>query len=160
MGSSVLRAGEADGLGRVMRVYTKGWLPRSFVFTGEVTEARLNRHLRVDVAGDFDGYAEFKVAPIGQILTVDLLWSVDCHHPFVGPLSRVLPYPFTWNHRWALRRSVKLLQAQMDTRRGVPASELGPAPTFPHNIRLLRPLFGGARWARMLRTLAFQNVRK
>ncbi|MBP7960902.1 MAG: hypothetical protein KBG20_01680 [Caldilineaceae bacterium] len=50
-----LRPGDAQGLGRVIDLSTKGWLPYGLHWQFEVTEADPATRLPIKASGDFDG---------------------------------------------------------------------------------------------------------
>lgn len=140
MGCDVVERGDGRGLGMATRVYSKGLLPHSFVFDARVTRIVPHRFLHIDVSGDFEGFGELEVFASGDDMRVAIHWYADCRHPFIGPLSRLLPAVFEFNHRWALARGSVLMQREIDRRRAGLALARPPVPTFPHNVPLLRSL--------------------
>lgn len=151
MHTDILDRGDPQGLGMSVRVHTKGWLPHSFVFFATISSLIPHRFMRLDVSGDFTGFGELTVVPLPQapgdpaMLRADVRWNADCHHPFIGPLTHLVPRLFEWNHLWALARMRERMQGEVDRRRAGVARDAMPAPTFPHNIPLLRRYFSQRR---------------
>lgn len=145
MDCEVLAPGDGRGLGMRTKVYTKGWLPHSFVFSTHVSRIVPHRYMKIDCEGDFEGFGELEVIPENTRMRVEIRWTSDCHHRFIGPLSRLLPWVFELNHRWAMRRGSALMQRELDRRRRHATPGPAPVPTFPHNIPALRSLFRKGR---------------
>ncbi len=151
MQTDILDRGDAQGLGMSVRVHTKGWLPHSFVFFATITSLVPHRFMRLDVSGDFTGFGELTVVPLPaagggpEMVRADVHWNADCHHPFIGPLTHLVPRLFEWNHLWALARMRERMQAEVHRRRAGLSRDALPVPSFPHTMPLLRRYFGRRR---------------
>ncbi|QDZ02132.1 hypothetical protein FQ775_18060 [Nitratireductor mangrovi] len=138
MESETLSRGRPDGLGMTIRVFAKGFLPHSFFFIGRIVDLVEHRYMKIAVAGDFEGVSEMWAEPVDFArCRVTLRWQVEVRHPYVRFFVRLLRPVFAWNHRWSVERACRLLQAEVDRRRGGAVGE--PArPTFPHNLPPVR----------------------
>ena len=121
------------------RCYAKGFLPHAFVVSSHVTDLVPHKSMRVEVAGDLEGHAQLEVFPEGDELSVKIEWEIDCRHVIIGPLTRLVPFVFRWNHRFTLTRGFALMQREIDRRRAGLEPRRPSIPTFPHNFpRLMR----------------------
>ena len=141
MECEILERGDPRGLGMSTRSYAKGLLPHAFVVWSRISYLVPHRFMRVDVSGDLEGYAELEVFPEGDELRVKILWQIDCCHPIIGPITRVLPFIFRANHHFTLSRGFSLMQRELDRRRAGLAPCRPSIPTFPHNFPALRRFF-------------------
>jgi hypothetical protein len=143
----VVDRGDPRGLGMQTRCYAKGFLPHAFVVSSRITDLVPHKSMRVDVWGDLEGYAQLDVVPEGEELRVKIVWRIDCRHAVIGPVTRVAPFIFRWNHRFTLTRGFSLMQREIDRRRAGLAPRNPSIPTFPHNFPRLRRFFYRSRIA-------------
>jgi carbon monoxide dehydrogenase subunit G len=100
--AQTLAAGDADGVGRRVRLVLKGRLPMQLAF--EATVARLDppRELELHAEGELAGSGRWLLDQQGEITTVRYLWDVRTTRPWmnlVAPIARPL---FTWNTKGVL----------------------------------------------------------
>ena len=100
--AQTLAAGDADGVGRRVRLVIKGRLPMELAF--EATIARLDppRELELHAEGELAGSGRWLLDQQGEITTVRYLWDVRTTRPWmnlVAPIARPL---FTWNTKGVL----------------------------------------------------------
>jgi hypothetical protein len=139
MHGEVTDRGRPDGLGIAIRLHTKGFLPHSFFFVARIVDVIPHRFMRIAVEGDFEGAGELWVEPdTAGGCAARLHWRTSVLHPWLKPLVRVLHPVFVWNHKWAMRRTWRLLQAEVDRRRSAKRGFAKAAATFPHNLAILR----------------------
>jgi hypothetical protein len=143
----VERDGDTHGLGKVVDLYTKGWLPYTLRWRFEVTEVNPPHGFRLDATGDFVGRGIWtlkEVAVPGQMEPVTLVtydWLVLAEKGILKRLSWVMKPIFSANHRWAMARGEESLRLEIARRRAagdialLAAIKPPPGPTFPHNIR-------------------------
>jgi len=141
MEAELLERGRPDGLGMSIRLYTKGLLPHSFVFTAEIVDLVPHRSMTIAVRGDFEGAGFLKVEPAESGFCVaGLHWRTDIRHPYIKYVKRILRPVFKWNHKWAMRRARSLMQEEIFRRRRASNQFTRAQATFPHNIKSLRTL--------------------
>jgi len=138
--------GDAHGVGRVVALYTKGYLPYTLHWTFRVTEATPGRGFALEAWGDFVGRGMWMFEPQGDggrtRVTYD--WKIAAEKGILKRLSRFLKPLFSSNHRWAMARGEESLLIELARRRaGEDAAILAalprpPGPTFPHNLGLVR----------------------
>jgi carbon monoxide dehydrogenase subunit G len=100
--AQTLAAGDADGVGRRVRLVLKGRLPMQLAF--EATVARLDPpwELELHAEGELAGSGRWLLDQQGEITTVRYLWDVRTTRPWmnlVAPIARPL---FTWNTKGVL----------------------------------------------------------
>jgi hypothetical protein len=137
MHAELVENGRADGLGMTIRLHTKGFMPHSFFFVAKIVGLVPHRFMRIAVRGDFEGIGELSVEPDGvDACDARLHWRTCVRHPRLRPFVSPLRPVFVWNHKWAMRRAHRLIQAEIDRRRGATRQPVRSRPVFPHNLRL------------------------
>lgn len=123
-----------DGLGRVVRLHTKGWLPYTLSWQLEVVESRRPHGFTIQATGDFVGRGVWTFVQVGAWVDVTFDWRLKVEKMGVKQLSPILKPIFAANHRWAMRRGEESLKLELARRR---AKSLGqadvaapPRPTF------------------------------
>lgn len=143
----VIDDGDDRGLGKVVDLYTKGWLPYTLRWRFRVTETNAPHGFRLDATGDFVGRGIWTLKEVTMpgddrpttLVTYD--WLVLAEKGLLKHLSAVMKPVFSANHRWAMARGEESLRLELARRRAagdptlVAAIKPPPGPTFPHNIR-------------------------
>jgi hypothetical protein len=146
----ILEPGGEDGVGRVVRLYTKGWLPYTLRWRFRVTSVDLPQGFSLEAFGDFVGRGVWSFTPVraaddpaGPLTTVTYDWRVAAEKGVLRRLSVVMKPVFSMNHHWAMRRGEESLRLELARRHAVAAGDpvvlaaipAPPGPTFPHNLR-------------------------
>lgn len=98
--------------GKRARLLTRGWLPYTLTWELECIEAVPSSRLDSRIHGDFVGRGLWTITPLDTGgCSVVLEWNVVVRKPLVRHLSPVLRPLFRWNHRWAMRRGERRMQA-------------------------------------------------
>jgi hypothetical protein len=128
----VLDAGDERGLGKVVDLYTKGWLPYTLRWRFEVTEIN-DKSFRIEAEGDFVGYGIWTFAEDGDWVNVTYEWIIRADKPLLRDLSFVMKPLFSMNHEWAMRKGEESLQLELARTRAKTPHEkaLIPAPPPP-----------------------------
>jgi hypothetical protein len=139
----VLERGDAIGLGKVLEVVTKGWLPYTIHWWQRVTEIDPPNGFTIEVNGGFNGRGVWSFSQVGQVVHVDFDWRIDADKPLLRYGSPILKPIFTWNHRWIMARGEESLKLELERRRASTNEEREavpppPAPTWPHRRRQSR----------------------
>jgi carbon monoxide dehydrogenase subunit G len=97
--AQMLAAGDADGVGRRVRLVIKGRLPMQLAF--EATIARLDppRELELHAEGELAGSGRWLLDQQGEITTVRYLWDVRTTKPWMNLLAPIARPIFTWNSK-------------------------------------------------------------
>lgn len=146
---SVAEPGDARGLGKVVDLWTKGFLPYTLRWRFEVTRSDPPHGFRLEAHGDFVGIGIWTLTPVraagdarGPLTTVTYDWSVTAEKGILKTFSSVMKPVFSANHHWAMRRGEESLRLELARRHvaGDPllatAIKAPPGPTFPHNVIL------------------------
>jgi hypothetical protein len=142
----ILEPGGADGLGKVVSLYTKGWLPYTLRWQFRVIEVNHPHGFALEAWGDFVGRGiwtfEKEAADngdgdrkeIGWIkITYD--WKINAEKPLLKYLSFLMKPIFSGNHRWAMAMGEESLKLELARRHAASQAELAlipppPGPTF------------------------------
>ena len=147
----VLQAGGLEGVGRVVDLYTKGWLPYTLRWQFTVTESDAPRGFRIEANGDFVGRGIWSLTPeraaddpMGPLTSVTYDWKILAEKGVLKTFSAVMKPIFGANHRWAMARGEESLLLEVRRRNALDSAARAavpapPAPTFPHNLRRRLP---------------------
>lgn len=127
--------GDARGVGRVVHLFTKGWLPYTLRWSFRVTDKVRPERLALEAWGDLQGTGVWDFTPRGNLVEARYDWRVRADKPLLRYLSAVFRPVFAANHRWAMARGEESLVLELARRRAsndadrarVPAP---PGPTF------------------------------
>lgn len=131
--------GGAGGLGRVLDLYTKGWLPYTLRWRLRVTEPLTDDGYALAATGDLEGTGRWTFRPDGAGVSITYDWRIHATKPLLRRLGWLLRPAFSANHHWAMRRGEESLRLEILRRR--PAAEGGapvPAPPPATFRRLVR----------------------
>ena len=144
----VLEPGDADGVGRLVSLYTKGWLPYSLRWRFRVTASDAPRGFSLEASGDFVGRGVWTLTPVrpaeapaGPLSSVVYDWKITAEKGVLKTFSAVMKPIFSANHHWAMTQGEKSLRLELARRHAasdpllLSAIPAPPGPTFPHNLR-------------------------
>jgi hypothetical protein len=151
LGVRVLEPGDALGVGRMVDLYTKGWLPYTLRWRFRVTASTPPAGFTIEAEGDFVGRGTWTLrelvpagAPGGPMTEVVYDWRIRAEKGVLRTLSSVMKPVFSANHHWAMARGLESLRLELARRHAsgdptvLAAIPPPPAPTFPHNLRRRR----------------------
>ena len=139
-----IEPGDEEGVGKLVSLYTKGWLPYTLRWRFRVTESRYPYGFTLVAEGDFDGRGVWTFEQDGDRVRVTYDWKLRADKPLLKAFSFLLKPLFSANHRWAMARgeeSLKLELARLHANSPEAAAAVPnpPGPTFPHNLFRRRP---------------------
>jgi len=130
---------DAQGVGRVVDLWTKGWLPYTlrWRFTALRNDGASGISLRAD--GDFVGGGTWTFIPDGDDVKAFYDWRIRAEKPLLRRLTWLMRPAFSANHRWAMRKGEESMRLELRRRR-LPATDAGsvPPPPGPTFVRLIR----------------------
>jgi hypothetical protein len=137
--SIVVEPGDARGIGRVVELHTKGWLPYTLRWRFTVTESDPPRGFALKASGDFVGRGIWTLTPeqsdgSGPMTRVVYDWRIHAEKGLLKRLSFLLKPVFSANHRWAMARgeeSIRLELARRHAAGDLPVLAAIPAPPRP-----------------------------
>lgn len=128
----VVEPGEESGLGRVVSLYTKGWLPYTLRWDFRVTEVRKDGFTLV-AWGDFDGRGIWTFQQDGPWVNIIYDWKINAEKPLLRHFSFIMKPIFSANHHWAMAKGEESLKLELARLHAASREELVriPAPPQP-----------------------------
>ena len=121
----------ATGKGRVIGLYTKGFLPYTLRWNFTVTEATPPAGFKLVAHGDFEGMGVWTLTQDGEHVDVTYDWRILAEKPLLRYGSFVLRPFFAANHRWAMARGEESLALELRRRRARTEAERQAIPAPP-----------------------------
>jgi hypothetical protein len=147
----VVEPGDELGVGRLVDLYTKGWLPYTLRWRFRVTESDPPSGFSLRAEGDFVGSGVWTLRELeppdadgGPITEAQYDWRIRAEKGILKTFSFVMKPVFAANHRWAMARGEESLRLELARRHAagdpvvLAAIPAPPGPTFPHNLRARR----------------------
>lgn len=133
--ATVLEKGDERGVGSVIDLYTKGWLPYTLRWRFRVSESRAPNGLTLEANGDFVGRGIWTFEADGEWVNITYDWKIRAEKPLLRTLSPIMKPIFSANHLWAMRQGEASLKLELlrrhaaseEARAAVPA----PPPATP-----------------------------
>jgi hypothetical protein len=127
-----LEPGHPNGLGKVIDLYTKGWLPYTLRWQFRVTEARSDG-FALEAWGDFVGRGNWIFEQDGAWVNITYEWAIAAEKPLLKALSPFVKPLFEFNHQWAMRMGEASLRLELARRHAATPEDrlLIPAPPGP-----------------------------
>jgi hypothetical protein len=122
LGVKELEPGDSDGIGKVIDLYTKGWLPYTLRWSFRVTETHYPHGFTLEASGDFIGRGIWTFEQDGVFVNIVYDWKIRVGKPLLSQLSWLLKPIFSANHRWAMRKGEESLNLEL-ARRYAPTPE-------------------------------------
>ena len=114
---SEVQPGNHDGVGRVVRLHTRGWLPYTLRWEFKVTESRYPYGYTIEAWGDFNGRGVWTFEQDGEFVDIIYDWKISADKPLLKNLSFLLKPVFEANHRWAMAKGEESLKVELVRRR-------------------------------------------
>ncbi|MFY9558487.1 MAG: polyketide cyclase [Blastocatellia bacterium] len=109
----VLESGDENGIGKVVSLHTRGWLPYSLRWQFRVTESRYPHGFSLEAWGDFNGRGIWILEQDAEFAKVTYDWKIRAEKPLLRVLSFLLKPLFSANHRWAMSRGEESLEGEL-----------------------------------------------
>lgn len=126
-----LEPGEESGVGKVIALYTKGWLPYTLRWQFTVSEVVPRQRFVLQAEGDFVGRGIWTFRQVGKGVHVRYDWQLTAEKPLLRWLSFALRPLFAANHQWAMRKGEESLRLELVRRRAASAGEQWQVPPPP-----------------------------
>jgi hypothetical protein len=141
----VLEPGDDDGVGKVVGLYTKGWLPYTLRWSFRTTQVTRPTGFAIEASGDFVGTGAWTLEQDGPWVVATYDWRIDAEKPLLRRLSFLVKPMFEANHRWAMARGEESLTLELRRRHTVPGEQaLVPAPPGPTSPKAFLAAGAGA----------------
>jgi hypothetical protein len=132
----VLEPGDADGIGKVVRFTSKGWLPYILHWTGRTVAKEFPHRIVVEATGDFEGEGVWTIRANGPTVAIEYVWTIEANKPLLRYLSFILRPIYMANHRWAMARGEESLRLELTRRRAKTSEEAAQIPPPPPPVFL------------------------
>ncbi len=137
--------GRPDGVGRMIGLYTKGWLPYTLKWQFRVTEVRYPDGFALEAWGDFVGRGIWTFAQEDDTVVITYDWKIVAEKALLKYLSFIMKPIFAANHHWAMARGLESLRVELQLRRAKTPDERRAIPVPPGpSFQLLIPRDGAA----------------
>lgn len=131
LGVERVEPGDARGVGRRVRLHTKGWLPYTLDWELRVTESRQPLGFSIEASGDLAGTGVWTLEQAGAWTLVTYDWRVRTEKPLLRVLSPLLRPVLEANHRWAMRMGEESLKLELSRRRAATPADRARIPPPP-----------------------------
>jgi hypothetical protein len=126
-----IRPGDEHGVGRVLELYTKGWLPYTLRWTLTITEPITRNGFALSADGDLVGTGRWAFAQDGPEVVITYEWKVSASKPLLRRLSWLFKPAFAANHRWAMAKGEQSLRLELRRRRATTDEQRAAIPPPP-----------------------------
>jgi hypothetical protein len=126
-----LEHGDADGLGKRVSLYTKGWLPYTLRWNFVVTEVRKYTGFSLEAQGDFVGRGVWAFIQNGVWVDITYDWRIRADKALLKYLSFMFKPMFSANHRWAMAKGEESLNLELLRRHAASDAEQARVPAPP-----------------------------
>ncbi|MEP7289390.1 MAG: polyketide cyclase [Chloroflexota bacterium] len=125
-----LEPGNANGIGKVVSLYTKGWLPYTLRWTFRVTDVHPNG-FTLEAWGDFNGHGIWTFEQDDAFTNITYDWKIQADKPLLRDLSFIMKPLFSMNHEWAMRKGEESLNLELARRHAKSLEERARIPAPP-----------------------------
>ena len=143
-----LLPGHPGGVGRRVRLHTRGWLPYTLRWESTVTEVSRPHRLEIRASGDFNGRGIWSLVEDGEFCDITFDWKLVAEKRLLAALSFALRPAFEANHRWAMARGEEGLRLELARSRARTPEELSAIPkperARPSDSAMLAGISAGA----------------
>lgn len=134
-----LEPGGEGGLGKLISLRARGFLPYTLRINFLTVETRSPHGFTLKATGDLEGTGIWTFEQDGPFVNITYDWKIEANKPVIRTFSFLLKPIFAANHRWTMARgeeSLKLELARRHARSAEEAARIGPppGPTFPRNL--------------------------
>jgi hypothetical protein len=156
-----IQPGDERGVGRVISLYTKGWLPYTLRWQFRVVEDRYPHGFTLQAWGDFVGRGIWTFEQDGPWVDITYDWKIQADKPLLRYFSFLIKPVFSANHHWAMRKGEESLNLELARRKARTSGELAliPAPPAPTTTSPVPLLLGTAAVLSLLAGLVFWRSR-
>ena len=125
-----LAPGDAEGIGKVLSLYTKGWLPYTLHWQCQVSAIH-DDGFSLIASGDFEGRGIWTFKQEDSWVDVTYDWKISAEKPLLRYFSFLMKPIFSANHYWAMARGEESLKLELARRRAITEEERSQVPAPP-----------------------------
>ncbi len=131
LGVKVLRQGNENGVGTLVELDTKGWLPYTLKWNFCVTESDYPNRIALKASGDFEGKGVWTFEKDNEHVKITYDWKIQARKPLIRYFTWLLKPVFSLNHRWAMAKGLESLKLELERRRLSSDKSKIPLPPQP-----------------------------
>lgn len=131
----IVRPGDQNGVGKLVQLRTRGWLPYRLNWSFLVTDSNSPDGFSIEAFGDFVGTGVWHLWQEGKFTMVTFDWQIKAEKPILQKLSFILKPIFAANHRWAMARGEESLRLEVRRRNARLPSSLAAIPDPPKEAK-------------------------
>lgn len=140
-----LDRGGDGGLGKLISLRARGFLPYTLRINFLTIETRSPHGFTMKATGDLEGTGIWTFEQDGQFVNITYDWTVQANKAIIRTLSFLFKPIFAANHRWTMARGEESLKLELARRRAPnaeAAARIPPPPGlgFPYNLRRSKKL--------------------
>ena len=134
-----LEPGGEGGLGKLISLRARGFLPYTLRIDFRTTATRSPHGFTLKATGDLEGTGIWTFEQDGPFVNITYDWTIQANKPVIRTFSFLLKPIFAANHRWTMARGEESLKLELARRRAQSAEEAAripppPGPSFPRNL--------------------------
>ncbi len=126
-----IEPGDERGVGKVVSLYTKGWLPYTLRWQFRVIESRPPYGFTLEAWGDFTGRGIWTLEQDGPWVNITYDWKIRANKPLLRNFSFLFKPIFSANHRWAMAKGEESLRLELARRHAATPEERARIPAPP-----------------------------
>ncbi|MCA0458575.1 MAG: SRPBCC family protein [Chloroflexi bacterium] len=126
-----LEKGDENGIGAVVDLYTKGWLPYTLRWQFRVTGSNVPHGFTLEASGDFVGRGIWTFEQQGNMVKIVYDWKIRADKPLLKYLSFIMKPIFSMNHHWAMAKGEESLKLELARRHAKTEAERALIPPPP-----------------------------
>jgi len=138
-----LEPGDEQGVGKRLRLRTKGWLPYTLHWDLRIPEKSHPHGFTIESEGDLVGRGEWTFEQAGAWTIATYAWRVRAEKPLLRALAPLFASALAANHRWAMRMGERSLELELARRRAATAADRVRIPPPPPAVPAAPLLFAG-----------------
>jgi len=130
-----LESGDQDGIGKLVSLHTRGWLPYTLRWQFRVTESRYPHGYTLEAEGDFNGRGIWTFEQDREWVNIIYDWKIRADKPLLKAFSFLLKPVFSANHRWAMAKGEESLRTEIARLRNLAEHPHTVVPIQDHVLR-------------------------
>jgi hypothetical protein len=123
--------GDARGVGKIVALHVKGWLPYELRWSFRVTESHAPHGFSIEAWGDLNGRGRWTLEEDGRFVKVHYDWRISADRPLLRYCSFALKPLFASNHRWAMARGAEGIALELQRLHAATEAERAAVPLPP-----------------------------
>lgn len=125
-----IEAGDERGVGKLVKLYTKGWLPYTLRWQFRVSDVG-ETGFGLNAEGDFVGRGVWSFQQEDDSVLVTYDWRIRADKPLLKMFSFIMKPIFSANHHWAMAKGEESIKLELRRRHAKTPEERAAVPPPP-----------------------------